>query len=223
MAIQCLRLISNSLGGIMMNFLKGLFSDSKGVDLSGGPNALNEASLAYICDNDSVRINEARHNEKYRAFLFEQKSEDEIRERFINKYKMHLRSVYAGEIRVDWKAFEQQVERMGEKASRVDIIDGVYFLLMDAARSIRTFTSSSPGFENIWAEQVFAQIRSVVSDVRKSLKPIVEDEQLDIEADVLNATFENLREKYQAYCTADDSYWVFVIDQIEPVLRKALK
>jgi hypothetical protein len=183
-----------------------------------------EKQLAYICDNDDWRMAEARRNAKYKQYLTELKHEEEIGNFFADTYDIHFTSIYRGELLVDWETFGQQLTALPDDLPREYVIDAMFYLMITAARSIRGYSSSRPDFEDIWSEQVYNQIRSVIEAIVEDIRPIfLKGVGAEEENRRFHETFEELRDYFKGVCRPDDDYWIFVLNHIEDPLKHALK
>lgn len=172
-------------------------------------------TLRKISDNDH-QYGTALRNPEYREFLLEKYNEDQIREYFYSKHNIVFSDIYAGEIRVDWDKFKIDLLEYSKKLNNEEILLVIYGMLITVARSdIRRFKSDRSGWNNIWSEQVFNQIKKVITLLYEKLTPIINED-----SETIDNKLDEIREKLQEYCSYDDNHWITIFNHIEEPLRE---
>ncbi len=158
---------------------------------------------------------------EHKEHLLQRQKEEDIRIMLKEKYGLELPSIYLGGLVIHWEKFEDIVISLPKDMPKDEVIDTVYYLMMEAARRIRQYSSSSPSLDNRWSEQTFNQINSVVSELEKRLKPIVKmyKTEKEIKTAFLNE-YQEIKKHYQAYCTSEDSYYNKLLENIEKPLKE---
>lgn len=174
-------------------------------------------TLQKICANDD-QYHTALDNEKYREFLVERYNEHRLREYFYSKYEIEFSNIYLGEVRIDWDKFTKDLLSYAQILTKEELVLVIYSMLITVARkNIRSYTSNKGGWENIWSEQCFNQIKTVITLLYDELTPVLQkDNQL------INTKLEEIRETLLGYCNSEDDYWIFVFEHIEKPLREIL-
>lgn len=150
-------------------------------------------------------------------------AEESLYDMLSSKYGVELPDVYLGELLIHWDRFSDAVLNFPQDMAGDKMIDAIYYMLIRAAGEIRRYTSDRPGFENIWSEQTFNQIVSVIEMMQERLKPLFEMELSDAKLKKrFLAEYQGIKDYYQEFCTGEDSYWITLLENIEKPLNQRL-